>query len=252
MRFLCRPMERFLCFGDGDDGLQWQMKLRPHPYGDFSIAVAQANSSLEDQAQVFASPLATLIGVYDGHGGPEASRFLKSRLFAHLHDFASEHGGLSTDVISKAFNATEEEFLRIVKQSWLSHPQIAAVGSCCLMGAIADDVLYVANLGDSRAVLGRRGTGGNAVVAERLSSDHNVALEEVRRELMEMHPDDPYVVVYTRGVWRIKGIIQVSRSIGDVYLKKPDFYRDPLFRQCVSPHSTETASHVCRAIDPDT
>jgi len=42
-------------------------------------------------------------------------------------------------------------------------------------------------------------------------------------------------VVLTRGVWRIKGIIQVSRSIGDVYLKKPEFNRDPLFQQYGSP-----------------
>ncbi|KAF5939332.1 hypothetical protein HYC85_023591 [Camellia sinensis] len=55
------------------DGLLWHMDLKPHASGDFSIAVVQANSSLEDQSQVFTSPSATYIGVYDGHGGPEAS-----------------------------------------------------------------------------------------------------------------------------------------------------------------------------------
>jgi serine/threonine protein phosphatase PrpC len=30
-------------------------------------------------------------------------------------------------------------------------------------------------------------------------------------------------------------LMQVSRSIGDVYLKRPDFYRDPIFRQFVNP-----------------
>lgn len=99
-----------------------------------------------------------------------------------------------------------------MKRSWLSRPQIASVGSCCLVGAITDDTLYVANLGDSRAVLGRRGVDGRSVVAERLSTDHNVAVEEVRKELAELHPDDSHIVVYTRGVWRVKGIIQVSLS----------------------------------------
>lgn len=221
--------------GGGGDGLLWHMELKPHASGDFSIAVAQANTALEDQGQVLTSPSATLVGVYDGHGGPEASRFVNSRLFPHLHKFASEQGGLSAEVIRKAFDATEEEFLHLVKQSWLSRPQIASVGSCCLVGAIVDDVLYVANLGDSRAVLGRRSANGRAVVAERLSSDHNVAVEEVRKELTELHPDDSHIVVYTRGVWRIKGIIQVSRSIGDIYLKKPEFSRDPLFQRIVSP-----------------
>lgn len=99
----------------------------------------------------------------------------------------------------------------MVKRSWPTRPHMSSVGSCCLVGAISDDVLYVANLGDSRAVLGKRVGEGRSqpVVAERLSTDHNVAEEEVRKEVEEMHPDDSHVVVYTRGVWRIKGIIQV-------------------------------------------
>lgn len=48
------------------------------------MAAAQANLIMEDQAQVLASPSATLVGVYDGHGGPDASRFLRSALFPHV------------------------------------------------------------------------------------------------------------------------------------------------------------------------
>lgn len=127
-------------------------------------------------------------------------------------EFASEQGGLSADVIKKAFNATEEDFLHVVKRALPARPQIASVGSCCLVGAISNGVLYVANLGDSRAVLGRTAPErrNNTVVAERLSTDHNVSVEEVRREVEALHPDDSHVVVYTRGVWRIKGIIQVK------------------------------------------
>ncbi|KAI5314789.1 hypothetical protein PRUPE_8G139700 [Prunus persica] len=240
LRSCCRPLER--CFGlrcgagGGGDGL-WHMDLKPHASGDYSIAVVQANSNLEDQGQVFTSPSATYVGIYDGHGGPEASRFVNNHLFPYLHKFATEQGGLSPDVIKKAFSATEDEFLRLVKRSLPVMPQIASVGSCCLVGAISDDVLYVANLGDSRAVLGRRVSESkrSAVVAERLSTDHNVGDEQVRKEVEALHPDDAHVVVYTRGVWRIKGIIQVSRSIGDVYLKKPEFNRDPIYQQFLNP-----------------
>lgn len=77
-----RPLER--CFGGGGDGLLWHMDLKPHASGDYSIAVVQANSSLEDQGQVFTSPSATYVGVYDGHGGPEASRFITHHLFPFL------------------------------------------------------------------------------------------------------------------------------------------------------------------------
>ncbi|CAN4079745.1 unnamed protein product [Withania somnifera] len=225
------------CFGWGDgDGLLWHVDLKQHATGDYSVAVVQANTLLEDQGQVFTTPCATYVGVYDGHGGPQASRFIKNNLFPQLQKLASEEGGLSEDVIRKAFDAIEEGFLCLVKESWLDQPKIASVGSCCLVGAISKDKLYVANLGDSRAVLGRRVVAGQmddsaVVVAERLSIDHNVGVEEVRKEVEALHPDDSHVVVNTRGIWRIKGIIQVSRSIGDVYLKKPEFSRDPLFIQ---------------------
>lgn len=196
------------------DGLLWHMDLKPHASGDFSIAVVQANSSLEDQSQVFTSPSATYIGVYDGHGGPEASRFVNRHLFPFIHKFATEQGGLSADVIKKAFNATEEEFIHLVKCALPIRPQIASVGSCCLVGAISNDELYVANLGDSRVVLGRKVSEANKdkVVAERLSNDHNVAYEEVRKEVEAQHPGDSPIVVYCRGVWRIKGIIQESHA----------------------------------------
>jgi pyruvate dehydrogenase phosphatase len=62
----------------------WQTELRPHAAGEFSMAAAQANAAMEDQAQVLASPSATLVGVYDGHGGADASRFLRSQLFPHV------------------------------------------------------------------------------------------------------------------------------------------------------------------------
>ncbi|KAK7307667.1 hypothetical protein VNO77_40924 [Canavalia gladiata] len=239
---LCRRQLE-MCFGGGgnDDELLWHTDKRSHASGNYSIAVVQANSSLEDQGQVFTSPSATFIGVYDGHGGPEASRFITNHLFPFLQKFASEEGGLSEQVINKAFGATEEEFLRFVKQSWIARPQIASVGSCCLLGAISNNVLYVANLGDSRAVLGRKALEEKLncapVVAERLSTDHNVGVEEVRKEVEALHPDDAHIVVCTRGVWRIKGIIQVSRSIGDVFLKKPEFDNNPLFQQFVCPLS---------------
>ncbi|CAM8992793.1 unnamed protein product [Rhodiola kirilowii] len=234
---LCyKPIGKCFCAvggGGADDELMWDMKLKPHASGEYSIAVVQANSALEDQGQVFTSPSATYVGIYDGHGGPEASRFITSRIFPFLDRFSKEQGGLSADVIRKAYDATEEEFLDFVKESWSERPEVLSVGSCCLVGAIAKGMLYVANLGDSRAVLGRRVSKGrtSTVVAERLSTDHNVAVEEVRKEVEALHPDDSHVVVFTRGVWRIKGIIQVSRSIGDVYLKKPEYNKSPLLRQ---------------------
>ncbi|KAK1304185.1 putative protein phosphatase 2C 25 [Acorus calamus] len=227
-----RPVRRYARMskdeegGDNDDALLWSRDIGKHSVGEYSIAVVQANENLEDHSQVEAGPHATFVGVYDGHGGADASRFISNHLFLHLMRLARENGNISEDVLKGAFLATEDGFLAHVRRTRQIKPLIAAIGSCCLVGVIWRGTLYVANLGDSRAVMGCLGRSNN-IIAEQLTSDHNASMEEVRQELRSMHPDDSHIVILKHGVWRIKGIIQVSRSIGDAYLKKPEFTIDP-------------------------
>ncbi|VVB13487.1 unnamed protein product [Arabis nemorensis] len=220
---------------DGDtsgDSLLWSRELERHSFGDFSMSVVQANEVIEDHSQVETGNGAVFVGVYDGHGGPEASRYISDHLFAHLMRVSREKGAISEESLRAAYSATEEGFLTLVRRTCSLKPLIAAVGSCCLVGVIWKGTLLIANVGDSRAVLGSTGNNNsrsNKIVAEQLTSDHNAALEEVRQELRSLHPDDSHIVVLKHGVWRIKGIIQVSRSIGDAYLKRPEFSLDPSF-----------------------
>ncbi|XP_042513397.1 probable protein phosphatase 2C 25 [Macadamia integrifolia] len=214
-----------------DDALLWFRDLDRHSLGEFSIAVVQANEAIEDQSQVETGPHGTFVGIYDGHAGPDASRFVCDHLFLHLMRLSRENGNISEDVLRNAFFATEEGFLALVRRTQETKPLMAATGSCCLVGVIWRGVLHVANLGDSRAVMGCLGR-SNYIVADQLTREHNASLEEVRQELKSLHPDDSHIVVLKHGVWRVKGIIQVSRSIGDAYLKKPEFAIDsiPKFR----------------------
>lgn len=219
------------------DGLLWYKDTGQHLDGEFSMAVIQANNLLEDQSQIESGPLSSLepgpygtfIGVYDGHGGPETSRYINSHLFPNLKRFTSEQQDMSVEVIRKAFQATEEGFFSIVSKQWSIKPQIAAVGSCCLVGIICGGRVYIANVGDSRAVLGKLVKATGDVLAVQLSAEHNAAIESVRQELRSLHPDDSQIVVLKHNVWRVKGLIQVSRSIGDIYLKKAEYNREPLY-----------------------
>ncbi|XP_009405829.2 probable protein phosphatase 2C 38 [Musa acuminata AAA Group] len=233
------------------EGLLWYKDLGSHAVGEFSMAVVQANNLLEDRSQIESGPLGwnkaaaadgphgTFVGVYDGHGGPEASRFITEHLFPNLKKFASEQPDMSADVIRKAFSATEEDFISFVRKQWLIKPQIASVGSCCLVGVISSGMLFVANVGDSRVVLGRFEEGIGEVTAVQMCTEHNASFESVRNELRSLHPDDPNIVVLKNKVWRVKGLIQVSRSIGDAYLKNAEFNREPLLSRFRLPEPIE-------------
>ena len=84
--------------------LTWYKDLGLHAFGEFSMAMIQANSVMEDQCQIESGPLTfnnlavqgTFVGVYDGHGGPEASRFIADNLFPNLKSKASNFISLET------------------------------------------------------------------------------------------------------------------------------------------------------------
>ncbi|KAH6812825.1 Protein phosphatase 2C family protein [Perilla frutescens var. frutescens] len=284
--------------GGEDDALLWSKDLEKHSHGEFSFAVVQANAVLEDQSQVETGRHATFVGVYDGHGGHEASKYISDHLFNNLisetsfplliiycsfpemmlllefgnlmgvsefifnyfpieiSELARENGAMSEDILRSAFSETENGFLSLVRRAYAIRPVLAAIGSCCLVGVIWKRTLYVANLGDSRAVMGCLDR-SNKIVAEQLTKDHNASMEEIRKELRNLHPEDSQIVVMKQGVWRIKGIIQVSRSIGDAYLKRPEFALDPSFPRFHLPEPLRRPvlradpSIVTRQISPD-
>ncbi|EYU20690.1 hypothetical protein ABFS82_11G003500 [Erythranthe guttata] len=232
--------------GSDDDALLWSRDLEKHSNGEFSFAVVQANEVLEDHSQVETGRHATFIGVYDGHGGPEAARYISDHMFNHLLRLAQENGMMSEDILRNATSETENGFLTLVRRAYTIRPTIAAVGSCCLVGVIWKGTLYIANLGDSRAVMGYMDR-SNKIVAEQLTRDHNACMDEVRKELKTLHPEDSQILVMKQGVWRVKGIIQVSRSIGDAYLKRPEFALDPSFPRF---HLTEPLRRPVLRADP--
>ncbi|RVW20511.1 putative protein phosphatase 2C 38 [Vitis vinifera] len=108
------------------DGLLWYKDSGRHVNGDFSMAVIQANNVLEDHSRLDSGPLSSLdsgpqgtfVGIYDGHGGPEASRFVNSRLFDNLKIRITPIWSTGTVVYYLHFARAGEQLKR-KKMKWL-------------------------------------------------------------------------------------------------------------------------------------
>jgi len=169
-------------------------------------------------------------GVFDGHGGHTCAEYtfnhLAKNVMARLRDRAkgtSDEVALKT-ALSGGFKQTEHNFLQYARGI-----QDCSGTTACTMTVFGPDEqmrlrLFLANLGDSRAVLGK--SDGTAV---RLTEDHkpNLPLEKKRIDA------NGGSVAEVKGVWRVilpakkqktSAIVglAVSRALGDKDFKGPD------------------------------
>ncbi|XP_058099397.1 probable protein phosphatase 2C 24 [Magnolia sinica] len=157
-------------------------------------------------------------GVYDGHGCSHVAMSCKDK----LHGMLAEE--LGNGDASKEWNdAMGRSFLRMDKEvagdgriptmaancrCELQTPQCDAVGSTAVVAVVTPEEIVVANCGDSRAVLCRKGK------PVPLSSDHKPDRPD---ELMRIQAAGGRVI-YWDGP-RVLGVLAMSRAIGDNYLK---------------------------------
>ncbi|KAL6905488.1 hypothetical protein ACP4OV_003089 [Aristida adscensionis] len=185
----------------------------------------------DDNVAGRASKLA-FYGVYDGHGGRAAVDFVADKLgknmVAALAAASSSFRGDEEDeqqhdavtaAIRSAYLATDSEFLS----------QGARGGACAATALVKDGELYVAHVGDCRAVLGSRGGGATA-----LTADHTAAREDERRRI---EGSGGYVSCGSGGVWRVQDCLAVSRAFGDASMKpwvtcEPEVSRRRLTPDC--------------------
>ena len=112
-------------------------------------------------------PKCSFFGVYDGHGGSGCAEFLRD----HLHHFVvkDEHFPVNPrEALMRGFEAAEKEFMTKHAFNRSGTEIIDRSGSCAIVSLVVDDAVYVANVGDSRAVLSKNS--GREIVA--LSRDH--------------------------------------------------------------------------------
>ncbi|KAJ3119993.1 [Pyruvate dehydrogenase [acetyl-transferring]]-phosphatase 1, mitochondrial [Nowakowskiella sp. JEL0407] len=98
----------------------------------------------------------------------------------------------------------------------------ALTGSCAVLAYIDGDNLYVANTGDSRAVIGYKNNSGWQ--AKALTEDHQASNPSELAQLKSEHPGEEATVAYKRkpnGPLRVIGGMMPSRAFGDAKFKWP-------------------------------
>jgi pyruvate dehydrogenase phosphatase len=126
----------------------------------------------------------------------------------------------------------EHEIIGKVRPAFnLGFGEVAKVGSCVLLALRKADRLVVANCGDCRAILGTAvpSTPSSIGATERYTStritrDHNarVALEQLRLEQDHVGEEGLYRCKNPHACY-VKGRLQLTRSLGDEYLKSVEF-----------------------------
>ncbi|KAL1299541.1 hypothetical protein HN51_044094 [Arachis hypogaea] len=143
-----------------------------------------------------------LFAIFDGHAGHNVPNYLRSHLFENIlkePDFWKD----PENAVRRAYSITDSSILE--KSGELGRGGSTAV-TAILMNC---QKLVIANIGDSRAVLCKKG------LAKQLSEDHEPHIESE-----DIKNRGGFVSKFPGDVPRVDGRLAVSRAFGDKSLKK--------------------------------
>jgi len=138
--------------------------------------------------------------IYDGHGGRKVVDFVVCSLHENLKNYLKLNPNISMlNALKAAYEITDKQIHR---------QAIFDCGATSVSIIIDNNVCYIANCGDARAVLCRNGR------AIRLTKDHK-ASDLSEKLLIEQHGGS---VSHQQ---RVNNILAVTRAFGDHFLKPP-------------------------------
>ena len=134
-------------------------------------------------------PKMSYFGIFDGHGGESCSEYLKNNFLNFLVENKNFPFDIKTALI-ETFEKLEEEFYNQNKNK--PKEEIDNSGSCGLVAIFTENKIYIANIGDSRAIMSLNN--GNKV--KQLSIDHkpnNIKeFERIIKNGGKVYIDDDY------------------------------------------------------------
>jgi len=206
----------------GFSGMQgWRDRMEDSHIAIPSIGAVASGSVASDWNDT------ALYAVMDGHGGEHVARYCERYLPQELAKLSSKDMGAS---LVQAFHRMDEMLLDPANLSDLqsfsndftsqafssSYASPDCMGCTAAVACIRQDLIVVANAGDSRAVLCRKG------IAVDMSEDHKPNLPVESRRI---HKAGGTVMEQRIGAhthYRVNGNLNLSRSIGDLGYKRGD------------------------------
>lgn len=172
----------------------------------------------------FPSPSA-FYGVFDGHGGPDAAAYVKRHAMRFFFEESVFPQASDADnVFIESVECSVRKAFSLADHGLADDCTISSSsGTTALAAWVFGRLLLVANAGDCRAVLCRKGEAIN------MSHDHRPIYpsERHRIELSGGYIDDGY----------LNGVLSVSRALGDWDMKLPRGSSSPLISE---PEFTQT------------
>lgn len=175
-----------------------------------------------------------VVAVFDGHGGNEASEVASKLLLDYFYMHALFNSYKLMTHYKGILPVTDDEITRLkilkeallraihdidVKFSQEAFQKKLLSGSTATVALLVDGQILIANVGDSKALLcTEKIESGNlttSLSATELTEDHHPDRDDERARI---EAAGGYVAVW--GVPRVNGVLAMSRSIGDVYLKR--------------------------------
>lgn len=138
----------------------------------------------------FLGPGTQYYAVFDGHGGKEVSRYCAE----HLHNTIAENYRPGCD-----FQAVVQKAITQANENVVNRYEYA--GTTAAIAIIIEDMIFTANVGDSRIILIDNGR------AYRKSFDHKATVANERKQIIKKGG--------TVFQGRVNGILMLSRAIGD-------------------------------------
>ncbi|XP_075357045.1 protein phosphatase Mn(2+)-dependent 1K [Mycteria americana] len=191
------------------------------------IGKRKENEDRFDYAQLTENVL--YFAVYDGHGGAAAADFCDKYMEKYIKEFLAEEENLE-NVLNKAFLEINKAYERHAHLS--ADATLMNSGTTATVALLRDGIeLVVASVGDSRALLCRKGK------AMKLTIDHTPERKEEKERIRKC---GGFVAWNSLGQPHVNGRLAMTRSIGDLDLKNSGVIAQPETKRVQLHHADDS------------